>query len=250
MDYIDLAKKLGKALVDGTAGYLQEASKSASKNRQFTEEQRDELLQFSDKMKYFRETREGLLIDVDEDYGDWYEQDAELESDNQDFIDDEIQEDYESIQSFTEKDCVKERTSSKSKNTNKPKTVNRSKAVGKQKQDAKSVEKQKDRQRIAEIKKQKQAFRMKIEKAKYAEKSSGKSGWILKGVVTQGGIYEEDGRSITIMHKNGEQSTHRIISVRNHSISDKHYAQKGAYISLFIEASSNEQFSVDDVLCD
>lgn len=68
----DIAGKVGKAAVNGTLWYLETASDSVSKNRTYTDEQREGMREFSDRMHNARRSFNGYDEDCDSDYDDDY----------------------------------------------------------------------------------------------------------------------------------------------------------------------------------
>lgn len=65
MSLKDTLGKIGKAAVSGVAWYLEDASHSCSKSSNFTDEQREGLADFSDRMHNFRDSFNGR---DDDDY--------------------------------------------------------------------------------------------------------------------------------------------------------------------------------------
>ncbi len=70
MSVKDTLGKIGKAAVSGGAWYLEQASYSNSHNKNFTEEQRAGMAEFSGRMHDFRERLNGNNEDEEDD--DYY----------------------------------------------------------------------------------------------------------------------------------------------------------------------------------
>lgn len=69
----DSLEKIGKTAAKGTLWYLEEASKNAAKNKNYTQEQRQSLLNYSDKMNGYRSRiTTSSINDHEDDYNDTY----------------------------------------------------------------------------------------------------------------------------------------------------------------------------------
>lgn len=68
MSVKDTLGKIGKTAVNGTAWYLEQASYSNSKNKNFTDEQREGFAEFGDRMHNFRDRLNGKNEDEEDDY--------------------------------------------------------------------------------------------------------------------------------------------------------------------------------------
>lgn len=249
MSFIDRAGKVADLALRGTAGYLESASKSVSRNKKYSEEQRQAILEYSDKMRNIKENGFSALSSSDDYYEDNY---YEVDSGEDDYYEDNSGGDNY----YVDNNNDNKESSDHDANINLPQKKKVDKDKSTSKGDANSLEnltyaerkhaeREKNR-RILESIKAKKEFVMKINTIQYAEKKSGK-GFILSGRIKKGGIYQGERMYITISHGNKMQSQHRLISVLSYSNHKKYnYAKKGQYVKLFIEEDMSFNMTMAD----
>ena len=65
---MSLLGDIGKSVLKGAAWYLEETSKSNSRSKNYSDEQREGFREFSDTMHNFRESLNGNSMDDEDDY--------------------------------------------------------------------------------------------------------------------------------------------------------------------------------------
>lgn len=258
---VDFWKKAGEIAdlaLRGTAGYLEHASKSASWNKNYTEEQREYFQEFSERMGNIRENGVQGLVSIDNDDECYDEYDEYDEYDNEcydEYDGNEYDDEYENYEQIFDTSTVQkqqsvkqESTKSKQQNLDTDKK-NKGKKFTEEFANKELIEKEKNRKIRASIKAEKE-FVMKIEKIQYAEKRSG-SGFILSGLIEKGGIYQAERMQVIISHRDGIQSQHRLISISCNLQHKKYnYAKKGQYVRLFIEEDKSFNIATADSVCE
>lgn len=252
MGMFEKAGEIADAALRGTAKFLETGSKNLSYNKNCSEEQRQILREYSERMGDIRENGFGSLSSED----DFYEDDS-CEDDS--YEDDSYEDDSYEDDSYEDKCDDKNNASNIDiKTTHKKKEKEKKKCTSEGNNnslenmtyaDRKHAEREKNKKILASIKLKKD-FVMKINTIQYAEKKSGK-GYILSGRIRKGGIYQGEQMYVTVSHKNGNQSQHRLISVLCYAQHKKYnYGKKGQYARLFIKEEESFDMTMADSVCE
>ncbi len=240
MGMFEKAGEIADAALRGTAKFLETGSKNLSYNKNCSEEQRQILREYSERMGDIRENGFGSLSSEDDFYeDDFYEDDSYEDDSYEDKCDDKNNASNIDIKATYKKKDKNKCTSEDNNNSFENMTY----------ADRKHAEREKNKKILASIKLKKD-FVMKINTIQYAEKKSGK-GYILSGRIRKGGIYQGEQMYVTVSHKNGNQSQHRLISVLCYAQHKKYnYGKKGQYARLFIKEDESFDMTMADSVCE
>lgn len=207
-DIWDRVGKLADSAIKGTAAFLELASQNASRNKNFTEDQRQEFREYSERMRDIKEngfqslSSDDDYCDCNDEYDDDYDEEyvEEYVADYNNSVDykdaEEFEDDYYDNSAADDNDEEYDNSEYNKQQAKKSIEERYSDYVEiktfekKRLEERKHEEKTKNRKILDSIKKEKE-FLMRIQSIQYAEKRSG-SGFILCGQINKGGYIKQN----------------------------------------------------------